>query len=1115
MNLVVTPKPEPNITTQSICPGDVFNWDGVDQSVSGLYTITTDGCSANEVLDLTVVEKPQTVITNETICSGENFEWNGQFYSASTTETQLNDGCTADESLVLTVTPSGQEVIVNETICSGETFAWNGSVYSTEGQFVSLGTGCDGDETLNLVVTPKPTLIITNETICEGETFVWNGQNYSASTSESQLNDGCTADEELALVVTPKPQDIITTQSVCDGDVYTWNGIAYDATGEYVATNDGCTSNEVLMLTVIPRGTDQMTTASICAGEAYTFLDQEYALTGIYEVEGIGTCSGNQILNLTVFETTPDELVSETICRGEFYTYEGVTYMDSGEYTLDMVDENGCNYNVILNISIEECVAACSTIEHAIKEIEFCPTMTFNIIDTAPETNGSFEVITNEVTEIGLAPCAGGILYNGTDITTAIKVTGSVTEFGTYAWICFDNDGCATDIYPLEVQSGDCEEKVGLSLEKTASSSCACPGSIVDYNLTVRMVGGLPGMEIRNVEIEETQMSSILETTSTSFDNSSDAGNDAVMSYIDTDGDGISEEEFVFNYSQGLNTTTTGDITGTAILYYKDQQVSVIKKESFLIVEAKDECCISGLCNILVSSDEIVNENCQGNDGLINITVEGGIAPFEYLWSNGSDNEDLSNLPAGTYEVTITDSEECAVSSIFTVGLTPCILGQLGDVIWADSNADGIQNDNEEGIENAEVRLLDSNGVLLASQQTDSNGNYRFIDLFEGNYSIEIILPTTRIGYIKTFDGRGSLDTDSDVKSTNGNAHMSNPIYLGEGEVNLDVDGGFYLGNKIGNQVWFEGSSPSSGANVFDLTDEILESIEVTLMKMGTEEVVMKEYTDVFGRYLFTDIESGDYYLEFKAPSGFSFIRPNMEGDDTKDSDVIENPNNPGIGRSHEIKVHIGDVDLTIDAGLLPSSIVVAIELLSLSAEREATSEVTNLLWKTVSEINSDYFIVERSNTLDGEYKEIGNVKAAGNSSSTKSYSYADTDAVETGSYYYRLRMVDFDGSESMSNIVSVEVLNSNLDNQQVSIKLYPNPVMEVVNIDIETEYKSSIEGGLFNAIGQQIQKIDISSIPAGTTKIKLDVSGLSSGTYFVRAKIGNKVVFKKLTKTE
>ena len=65
----------------------------------------------------------------------------------------------------------------------------------------------------------------------------------------------------------------------------------------------------------------------------------------------------------------------------------------------------------------------------------------------------------------------------------------------------------------------------------------------------------------------------------------------------------------------------------------------------------------------------ITNASCNQSNGSIDITAAGGTAPYTYKWSTGLTSQDLNNLSAGTYCVTVTDSKGCTVSSCFTVQL--------------------------------------------------------------------------------------------------------------------------------------------------------------------------------------------------------------------------------------------------------------------------------------------------------------------------------------------------------------------------------------------------------------------------------------------------------------
>jgi choice-of-anchor A domain-containing protein/uncharacterized repeat protein (TIGR01451 family) len=62
----------------------------------------------------------------------------------------------------------------------------------------------------------------------------------------------------------------------------------------------------------------------------------------------------------------------------------------------------------------------------------------------------------------------------------------------------------------------------------------------------------------------------------------------------------------------------------------------------------------------------------------------------------------------------------------------------LGDYIWHDSNVNGIQDDDESGIENVVVELYDDNSTLLSTTNTDNSGHYEFTDLANGDYVVKV-----------------------------------------------------------------------------------------------------------------------------------------------------------------------------------------------------------------------------------------------------------------------------------------------------------------------------------------------------------------------------------------
>jgi hypothetical protein len=153
------------------------------------------------------------------------------------------------------------------------------------------------------------------------------------------------------------------------------------------------------------------------------------------------------------------------------------------------------------------------------------------------------------------------------------------------------------------------------------------------------------------------------------------------------------------------------------------------------------------------------------------------------------------------------------------------------------------------------------------------------------------------------------------------------------------------------------------------------------------------------------------------------------------------------------------------------------IELIDFAANTEGSKN--KLTWVTASEFNNRAFEIERSS--DGtDFTTIGTVKATNKPSR---YQYVDNQPLTTS--YYRLRQIDYDGTETLSKVVTVSNKGT-----KGRLKVYPtfvNNILNVVTEDVET-YQ------VFNLLGQQVL--------GGTITQQIDVSGLMHGTYILR--VGN-----------
>jgi hypothetical protein len=126
----------------------------------------------------------------------------------------------------------------------------------------------------------------------------------------------------------------------------------------------------------------------------------------------------------------------------------------------------------------------------------------------------------------------------------------------------------------------------------------------------------------------------------------------------------------------------------------------------------------------------------------------------------------------------------------------------LGDYVWHDLNANGIQDEVGTGIAGATVNLvrdLNSDGIItaneiLATTTTDATGYYEFKGLTPGlTYQVQFVKPT---GYDAVSPRQSDSSTTSDVNS---DGLVSNVVVLAPGEFNPTIDSGFYKFASLGD----------------------------------------------------------------------------------------------------------------------------------------------------------------------------------------------------------------------------------------------------------------------------------------------------------------------------
>jgi hypothetical protein len=173
------------------------------------------------------------------------------------------------------------------------------------------------------------------------------------------------------------------------------------------------------------------------------------------------------------------------------------------------------------------------------------------------------------------------------------------------------------------------------------------------------------------------------------------------------------------------------------------------------------------------------------------------------------------------------------------------------------------------------------------------------------------------------------------------------------------------------------------------------------------------------------------------------------------------------------------------------------VDLLDFSAKYN--NDRVYLEWITASEIDNDYFIIERSD--DGIlFNEIIKVDGSGNSNSIKKYTDVDKDPLG-GISYYRLKQVDFNGEYSYSEIQQIFILNTQLSD----VLVYPVPARSKLYFKL-LNIKGVYVYQLYNSSGMLISEgktnSDINSI---------DVSAMSKGLYYLKINTSRNAIIKKV----
>jgi len=304
------------------------------------------------------------------------------------------------------------------------------------------------------------------------------------------------------------------------------------------------------------------------------------------------------------------------------------------------------------------------------------------------------------------------------------------------------------------------------------------------------------------------------------------------------------------------------------------------------VIDPEDALIATTLTN---SSGDYTFSNLPGDDYIVLVDESDPDLPSDY---QQTEDPDVGNgTPCSGAACDADGSADTSGGSVSNVdfGYQPVGYGSIGDYVWQDDDADGLQDSGESALPNISVDLYvwedDGDGILEAGEQgalisttaSASDGSYLFGDLPAGNYIVDVDDNDTDIPTDANSDPyvvSSTYDHDDNLTTADVNNDPMG-VSLSDGENYLDADFGFAAPGSIGDFVWQD----NDGDGMWDTNEPGISNVTVTLYRdndgdgvqsVGDTQFGSSEFTDSNGYYLFTGIPAGDYVVVVTTPGAYS-----------------------------------------------------------------------------------------------------------------------------------------------------------------------------------------------------------------------------------------------------
>ncbi|MBP9581285.1 MAG: T9SS type A sorting domain-containing protein [Ignavibacterium sp.] len=412
------------------------------------------------------------------------------------------------------------------------------------------------------------------------------------------------------------------------------------------------------------------------------------------------------------------------------------------------------------------------------------------------------------------------------------------------------------------------------------------------------------------------------------------------------------------------------------------------------------------------------------------------------------------------------------------------ITGQVGDLMISDNIINILEKSNVAG-----TYVI---GIALAGNGNTPTDIINIVNNMINVGASDETGSTYGIG-LRSSQNMGNLKIYFNTIVINNNASTLTSYAIGNhtngtGPVNIDLKNNILINNHTGN-------AGSSAIGLIPATSVLASNFN----NLFSNQNLVNYQGTLYANLAAWQVTTQDLNSVSKSVNFVSTTDLHLTGSSNGDIDLA---GTPIAGITTDID---GDLRSLTDPykGADEASIPVPVELTAFSASYSNGSVL--LKWTTATETNNQGFEIQRKSV--GDFVTFGFVKGNGTTTQLQSYSFTDNE-VNSGTYSYRLKQVDFDGTFAYSNVVEVEITSPLTFSLSQN---YPNPFNPTTKINYTVPFDSKVTIAVYSITGELVTELVNNNLAAGSYSVDFNGSNLASGMYIYKMTAGSFTQINKM----